>query len=144
MKQGSGVGSSSTQKDVPALTCLSGIPRGKIFRLEDEQTYHLRMDPAKGAVINEDAGESGADETLAHFHPFEGGFECGTEPGKRQHTRRFDHQNMSKTVPIQRVFFTIYRSGIVAYHFYPGRASFTSSPSNMDPNLSRPLHSLDL
>ena len=75
MKQGVRSGNTSGNKDIPALTCLSGVHRGKIFRLEADQTYHLKLDPVQGAVISEEAAEPDARETLAHFHPAEGGFE---------------------------------------------------------------------
>lgn len=74
-KQGARSGNTTDNTDIPALTCLSGVHRGKIFRLEDDQTYHLKLDPVQGAVISEDAAEPDARATLAHFHPAEGGFE---------------------------------------------------------------------
>lgn len=75
LKQGAGSGNTSPDRDIPALTCLSGIHRGKIFRLEDGRTYHLMADPIQGAIISEEAGEPDAREILARFHPSEGGFE---------------------------------------------------------------------
>jgi serine protease Do len=75
LKQGADPGNASPHKDIPALTCLSGIHRGKIFRLEDDRTYHLVADPIQGAIIREAAGEPDAREILARFHPSGGGFE---------------------------------------------------------------------
>jgi serine protease Do len=68
-------GNTSSFAGIPALTCLSGVHRGEIFRLEGEQTYHLKLDPVQGAVLGEARDESDTREELAHFHPSEGGFE---------------------------------------------------------------------
>ncbi|MCP4008126.1 MAG: trypsin-like peptidase domain-containing protein [Proteobacteria bacterium] len=68
-------GNTSSSGGIPALICLSGVHRGKIFRLEEDQTYHLKLDSAQGAVVSEETGEPDAREALARFHPSEGGFE---------------------------------------------------------------------
>lgn len=60
---------------IPALTCLSGIHRGEIFRLEPDHTYHLKLDSVQGAVVSVESDDVDVQAVLARFHPYEGGFE---------------------------------------------------------------------
>ncbi len=63
---------------VPALICLSGLYRGKVFRLEEGHTYHLVEDRQGGASITDAVDESTDARVLAHFHSAQGAFALQT------------------------------------------------------------------